>query len=95
VSAESFVQPTARILRPFLKYRNIATLEGLDRRHFPEKVTVKTEITSIMETLVYLPIIRKIEKFSVRLAFLQAGSIHSYLLYVCGTLIVLLVLARI
>lgn len=92
VSADSFAQPLARIFRPFLRYENSARFEGQDRRHFPEVVTVQTQIVSILENRVYLPGLALIGGLARLLARLQAGSIHLYLLYVCATLCLLLFL---
>ena len=91
VSADSFAQPLARIFRPFLRYQNTAKIEGQDRRHFPEEITVETQIISILENRVYLPGLALIGGLAKMLARLQAGSIHLYLLYVCATLCLLLV----
>lgn len=92
VTSDSFAQPMARIFRPFLRYQNISKIEGQDRRHFPEEVTVETQMISILEQRVYLPSLAVVGFLAKLLARLQAGSIHLYLLYVCATLVLLLVL---
>ncbi len=92
VTANSFAQPSARIFRPILRYQNLSKISGTDRRHFPERVHVETRIISILETKVYGPMLAIIDYSSRSIAKLQAGSIHIYLLYVCSTLIVLLLL---
>ncbi len=92
VTANSFAQPSARIFRPILRYDNISKISGADRRHFPERINVETRIISILETKVYGPMLAVVDYSSRSIAKLQAGSIHIYLLYVCSTLIVLLLL---
>ncbi len=92
VTADSFAQPSARIFRPFLRYHNLSKIDGTDRRHFPERIHVETNIISLLETKVYAPIVVAVTQSSRFIARLQAGSIHIYLLYVCSTLIVLLLL---
>lgn len=92
VTADSFAQPSARIFRPLLRYHNISKIDGADRRHFPERIHVETRVISILETKVYAPLLTVISMSSKTIARLQAGSIHIYLLYVCSTLIVLLIL---
>lgn len=92
VTADSFAQPSARIFRPILRYHNLSKIDGVDRRHFPERIHVDTKIVSILETKVYAPLVVLITQASRLIARLQAGSIHLYLLYVCTTLIVLLLL---
>lgn len=91
VSSESFAQPLARIFSPILKYQANVEISGQDRRHFPEHVKVETKMVSLLETRVYLPTLATIAAASRYLVKLQAGSIHLYLLYLCLTLIVLLV----
>lgn len=90
VTSDSFAQPLARIFRPFLRYENVSMIEGQDRRHFPEKVTVETRMASILEKRIYLPGLAVIAGLAKWLARLQAGSIHLYLVYVCVTLCLLL-----
>ncbi|MDZ4837147.1 MAG: proton-conducting transporter membrane subunit [Candidatus Melainabacteria bacterium] len=90
VSSDSFAQPMARIFRPILKYQAKLKIDGDDCRHFPEKVNVEVQMVSILESRIYLPTLALISHASKYLAKLQAGSIHLYLLYVCITLVVLL-----
>jgi hydrogenase-4 component B len=92
VTADSFAQPLARIFRPILRYQHYSTIDGADRRHFPERINVETRIIGILETKVYAPLLAMVTHSSKLIAKLQAGSIHLYLLYVCSTLIVLLLL---
>ncbi|MBS1955441.1 MAG: hypothetical protein JST89_14755 [Cyanobacteria bacterium SZAS-4] len=92
VTADSFAQPSARIFRPLLRYHNLSKIDGADRRHFPERIHVETRIISILETKVYAPLLAMVNVSSRSIARLQAGSIHIYLLYVCSTLIILLLL---
>ena len=90
VSSDSFAQPMARIFRPIFRYQANLRIEGDDSRHFPEKVDVEIKMVSILESRVYVPTLNLISFASRYLAKLQAGSIHLYLLYVCITLVILL-----
>ncbi|MCA9802075.1 MAG: hypothetical protein KC777_08820 [Cyanobacteria bacterium HKST-UBA02] len=92
IADESFVQPVASLFRPVLVYKLAQKIEGRDRRHFPEVVSVETSMQSHLESRFYLPIIHLVEYLSAHLARLQAGSIHLYLLYVLVTLVFLLLL---
>jgi hydrogenase-4 component B len=91
VSAESFTQPIARIFSPVLRYKLDVTIRGKDRRHFPEYVSIEPRMVSLLESRVYRPALYLIGAAGKAIAKLQAGSIHLYLLYVCITLIVVLV----
>lgn len=90
-TSDSFVQPIAMIFSPILRYTIGSTITGKDRRHFPEQITVEPRIASILETKIYMPMFRVVAFLAKNIAKLQAGSIHLYLLYVCVTLVVLLV----
>lgn len=90
-SSMSFTQPIARIFSPILRFKLLVEIKGQDRRHFPDFVKVDPQIVSILETRVYLPMLNLLRKLAENLAKLQAGSIHLYLLYLCITLVVLIV----
>lgn len=94
-SSDSFAQPLARIFRPFLRYETNSTIKGRDRRHFPEEIAVEVKIVSILEQRIYLPSLAVISYLAKGMARLQAGSIHLYLLYVCSTLVILLLLGTV
>lgn len=91
-SGESFSQPIARIFSSLLGYSVTTAITGADRRHFPERIEVAPSTTSLLEQRVYRPLIAGLQGLAKVLARLQAGSIHLYLLYVCITLVALLVL---
>ena len=92
VAADSFAQPIARIFRPVFSYHLSVEISGRDRRHFPEKIHVEPSMVSLLETRVYEPLGRCVNKLSLVLAKLQAGSIHLYLLYLCVSLVLLVFL---
>lgn len=89
-TSDSFVQPIAMIFSPILRYTIGASITGKDRRHFPEQITVEPHMASILETRIYRPLLAMVAFLAKNIAKLQAGSIHLYLLYVCITLVVLL-----
>ncbi|HEY9871364.1 MAG TPA: proton-conducting transporter membrane subunit [Candidatus Obscuribacterales bacterium] len=88
-TAQSFAQPIEHIFSPVLQYTMMLKITGKDRRHFPEHVKVESSFVSLLESRIYLPAINAIEWASKRLAAIQAGSIHLYLLYMLMTLILL------
>ena len=88
-TAQSFAQPIEHIFSPVLQYTTMLKITGKDRRHFPEHVKVESSFVSLLESRIYLPAINAIEWASKRLAAIQAGSIHLYLLYMLVTLILL------
>ncbi len=90
VTSDSFAQPVARIFRPVLRYKLAFELTGKDRRHFPERISVKPQMVSLLEQRIYLPLLAILSALAKSLVKLQAGSIHLYLVYLCITLIILL-----
>jgi hydrogenase-4 component B len=94
-SATSFAQPIARLFGAIYRYELEVTVEGRDRRHFPEGVTVAFKHEPYLETRVYAPLVRWIQRGAGALLMrLQAGSIHQYLLYIAVALGILLWLGR-
>jgi hydrogenase-4 component B len=94
VTADSFAQPIARIFNKLLSYSVTCEIEGNDRRHFPERITVAPHTASHIERLIYQPFLKLISFAARSLAKLQSGSIHLYLVYLCVTLIALLIVGR-
>jgi hydrogenase-4 component B len=90
-TATSFAQPVARLFGAIYRYRLEVAVEGKDRRHFPEGVTVTTLHEPYLETRLYAPLVRLIHRSAGGLLMrLQAGSIHQYLLYIGLALALLL-----
>jgi hypothetical protein len=81
-TATSFAQPIARMFGTVYGYSVKLTVEGRDRRHFPDKVLVEPAHEPYLETRVYAPLLKLIQQAAGTLVMrLQAGSIHQYLLY--------------
>jgi len=57
---------------------------------FIEKLTYHSEITPIFEKWLYRPVLRSVTFIARRIQLLQSGSLHLYLGYILGTLIILL-----
>jgi hydrogenase-4 component B len=90
-TATSFAQPIARMFGSVYRYAVDVSVQGRDRRHFPEAVTVEPMYEPYLETRVYTPLLHWIQRTAGTLVMrLQAGSIHQYLLYMALALAVLL-----
>ncbi len=92
VNPGSFVQPLARIFSSILAYKINFEIAGRDRRHFPERIKVEPRMFSYLEKYFYAPLIALFTNSAKALARIQAGSIHLYLLYLCFTLVFLLIM---
>jgi NADH:ubiquinone oxidoreductase subunit 5 (subunit L)/multisubunit Na+/H+ antiporter MnhA subunit len=90
-TASSFAQPISRLFGVIYSYAVEITVKGRNRRHFPEAVAVETMHEGHLETKVYAPLLKSIQRVSGSfLMRLQAGSIHQYLIYMAVALGVLL-----
>jgi formate hydrogenlyase subunit 3/multisubunit Na+/H+ antiporter MnhD subunit len=87
-SPEGFSQPIRRIFEVFF---------GLDR-HFPSPFDRQPYFYAKVEDrlwhLLYLPVMRAVERVSAWVGKLQRGRIHVYLIYSFATLLLLLAFAR-
>jgi len=92
VAAASFAQPIARMFGALFRYAIHLRIDGANRRLFPEEITVEPKTESILESRVYAPLVRWINRSGEWVVRLQAGSIHLYLLTMFATLLVLLVI---
>ena len=81
-TATSFSQPILRLFGAIFRYSLNVELAGRDRRHFPESVAVSLQHEPYLETRIYAPLLRLLQRgggaFLMRL---QSGSIHRYLTY--------------
>jgi len=91
-TATSFAQPIARIFGGLFRYAIRLHIDGANRRLFPEEIRVQPHTEAVLESRVYGPLVRGINRVGDWVIRLQAGSIHLYLLTMFGTLVVLLVL---
>lgn len=94
VTATSFAQPIARLFGALYHYALHLHVEGDDRRYFPQEMHAEPETKSLLQAMVYAPLMRAVSQAGTVLARLQAGSIHLYLLTMFVTLCTLLLLGR-
>lgn len=81
-TAASFAQPISRIFGAIYGYATQITVGGKNRRLFPQTVDAGTTHEAYLETKIYTPFLRSIQRVSgVFLMKLQAGSVHQYLFY--------------
>lgn len=93
-TATSFAQPISRLFGAVYHYSVEISLKGRRRRYFPEGVDVSATHEPYLETRVYAPFLRAVQRGAgTFLMRLQAGSIHQYLLYVAITLAILIWMA--
>ena len=92
-TSSSFAQPIARLFSAMNSYEVQVDVQGKNRRHFPDAVTVESGYEAYLQTRVYIPALKLLKDFAgTFLAKLQAGSIHQYLVYMMVALVILLIL---
>lgn len=92
-TAESFAQPIARMFGSIYRYAIDVQFDGTSPRLFPEQITVETHSEATLESRVYEPLVRTIGRLGELISRLQTGSIHSYLITMFATLLLLLGIA--
>jgi hypothetical protein len=92
VAAASFAQPIARLFGALFRYAIHLHIDGANRRLFPEEIKVEPKTEALLESRLYRPVVRWINRIGDGVVRLQAGSIHLYLLTMFGTLLLLLLL---
>ncbi len=86
-TAASFAQPISRIFGAIYGYATQITVGGKNRRLFPQTVDAETTHEAYLETKIYAPFLRNIQRAAgVFLMRLQAGSVHQYLFYMAVVL---------
>ena len=93
VAATSFVQPIARMFGLMIRYDVQSRADGANPTLFPDEIRVEQRTEAVLETRVYGPALRWVNRAGGFLVRMQAGSIHLYLLTMFVTLLALLVIA--
>lgn len=94
-TATAFSHPFKRVFG--LLYRSVKELDiefHPKSRFFVQTIAYRNEARSVIEDALYGPLVRIAQRLARRARILQSGNVHSYLLYILVTLMVLLVIAR-
>lgn len=90
-TAGSFAQPISRLFGMLYSYSLEIQRGGQHKQLFPDTIQAETSHEAHLETKLYVPLLRSIQKVSERLLMrIQAGSIHQYLLTMVLVLALLL-----
>jgi hydrogenase-4 component B len=94
-TATSFAEPLQRVFDDVLQpSRDLDVSHKGESRYFVDAVRVRTREGDAFERLMYRPVIRAVRAVARKARLLQNGSVHRYLAYGLGALIVILVFAR-
>lgn len=86
-TASSFAQPITDLFQFFLRTKKHLTMPGA---YFPQTANFESHTADIGRERLYNPIFINIRKFFLQWKVVQEGRIHIYVLYIVGTLLVLL-----
>ena len=87
-TSSSFAQPIVDFFAPVLRtVRKFSPPQGL----FPPSANLHTETPDVSMTFLFRPVYRFVEWLLSKLAWIQHGQLHLYVLYIAATMVALLV----
>ncbi len=93
-TASAFAEPLRRVFSELYRpTEDLSISVHPESRYFLRSITYASAVVPWFETALYEPLVRAVREVATRVRRLQAGSIHLYLLYVTGALIVTLAYA--
>lgn len=94
-TASAFAEPLRRIFAELYRPSQELTIDfHPESKYFVQAIEYKSEITPLFDRWLYDPLIRAVRWLARQVRRIQAGSLHLYLAYVAGILILLLLTAR-
>ena len=94
-TATSFAEPLVRVFDDVLRpERDVVVDHRVESTYYVEAIRFRQGITDAVDTRLYGPLVRAGEWWGERARYLQNGSVHRYLAYALGALVVVLVVAR-
>lgn len=94
-TASAFAEPLRRIFAELYRPSQELTIDfHPESKYFVQSIEYKSEITPLFDRWLYDPLIRAVRWLARQVRCIQAGSLHLYLAYVAGILILLLLIAR-
>jgi formate hydrogenlyase subunit 3/multisubunit Na+/H+ antiporter MnhD subunit len=94
-TATSFAEPLVRVFDDVLRPdRDIVVDHRLESSYFVEAIHFRQGIDDAVDSRLYRPVVAAFEWWGERARSLQNGSVHRYLAYALGALVVVLVVAR-
>jgi NADH:ubiquinone oxidoreductase subunit 5 (subunit L)/multisubunit Na+/H+ antiporter MnhA subunit len=94
-TAAAFAEPLKRVFTGFYRPTHEVTVESHPVSHyFVQSVAYRTQVAPWMEQALYAPVLRLSRWASRQVGRIQAGSIHVYLAYLPGALLLLLLLSQ-
>lgn len=94
-TATAFAEPLRRVFAELYRPTKELSIDfHPDSKYFLESIEYKSDITPLFDRWLYNPLLTFVRLISGQVQRLQSGSLHLYLVYLAGLLIILLMAAR-
>jgi hydrogenase-4 component B len=94
-TATAFAEPLRRVFAELYRPTEDLSIDfHPESRYFVQSIAYRTEVHPWFERHLYAPVVSFLRRTAFRIRWLQAGSLHLYLLYMILALVVLLLVSR-
>jgi hydrogenase-4 component B len=94
-TATAFAEPLRRVFAELYRpTEDLAIDFHRESRYFVQSIEYRSEVHPWIERLLYAPVVSLLRRTAFRVRWLQAGSLHLYLLYMILALVTFLLVAR-
>lgn len=94
-TATAFAEPLRRVFAELYRPTEDLSIDfHPESKYFVQSIAYRSHVHPWLERLLYAPIVSFLRRTAFRVRWLQAGSLHLYLLYMILTLVVLLLVSR-
>jgi hydrogenase-4 component B len=94
-TATAFAEPLRRVFAELYRPTEDLSIDfHPESKYFVQSIAYRSEVHPWFERVLYEPAVRLLRRTAFRVRWLQAGSLHLYLLYMILALVALLVLSR-
>jgi hypothetical protein len=94
-TATAFAEPLRRVFAELYRPTEDLSIDfHPESRYFVQSIAYRSEVHPWFERRLYAPVVSLLRWAAFRVRWLQAGSLHLYLLYMIVTLVLLLLVSR-
>jgi hydrogenase-4 component B len=94
-TATAFAEPLRRVFAALYRPTEDVSIDfHPESKYFVQSIAYRSEVHPWVERLLYAPVVSFLRRTAFRVRWLQAGSLHLYLLYMVLALVLLLLISR-
>jgi hydrogenase-4 component B len=94
-TATAFAEPLRRVFAALYRPTEDVSIDfHPESKYFVQSIAYRSEVHPWVERLLYAPVVSFLRRTAFRVRWLQAGSLHLYLLYMVLALVLLLLVSR-